>query len=641
MPAAQDAARGARMRNGNYPDRARLQDLIRQLDVLRSEMLSLEDSISKHSGTVPDKCRPSAANLMHYLALRRHDIRQLQAELAALGLSSLGRTESHVISALSAVIRVLSRLAGLEQLAQPEHTSAPSLEAGRELLELNTEALLGPAPEGRKVRIMVTMPPEAATNYELVRDLVLNGMNCMRINCAHDGQQAWEGMVRNLRRAIKETGKLCKVEMDIPGPKLRTGPIAPGPTVLKLRPRRDTFGRVTVPARIWLTSAQNPERPPSATDAVVPVPGEWLAVVKRGDRIHFRDARGSRRSLRVTAAVGESRWAESGHTAYLTPRTLLHLDGAKGKTRNRQARVGALPPLEQTLRLFPGDSLVLTRNLKPGAPARYDAKGNLVFPARIGVTLPEFFECVRKGEPIWFDDGKIGGVVDQVAADQVAVSITHGRPTGEKLGAEKGVNVPETALRLPPLTEEDSRVLQFIVQHADIVGFSFVRNEADVQNLQARLAELGGSHLGIVLKIETRQGFEDLPRLLLAAMRSGVVGVMIARGDLAVECGYQRLAEVQEEILWICEAAHMPVIWATQVLESLAKSGIPLRSEITDAAMGERAECVMLNKGPYIVEAVRSLDDILRRMLAHQDKKRSMLRKLHLAAAFPAAAKAS
>jgi pyruvate kinase len=109
---------------------------------------------------------------------------------------------------------------------------------------------------------------------------------------------------------------------------------------------------------------------------------------------------------------------------------------------------------------------------------------------------------------------------------------------------------------------------------------------------------------------------------------------MIARGDLAVECGYERLAEVQEEILWMCEAAHMPVIWATQVLENLAKGGVPSRAEITDAAMGERAECVMLNKGPYVVEAVRALDDILRRMQAHQAKKKSMLRSLKIADKF-------
>jgi pyruvate kinase len=142
------------------------------------------------------------------------------------------------------------------------------------------------------------------------------------------------------------------------------------------------------------------------------------------------------------------------------------------------------------------------------------------------------------------------------------------------------------------------------------------------------MSELGAGALGVVLKVETRRGFDNLPALLLAAMKDGAVGVMIARGDLAVECGYERLAEVQEEILWACEAAHMPVIWATQVLESLAKTGRPSRSEITDAAMAERAECVMLNKGPFIVDAMRTLDDILRRMQAHQSKKRPLLRAL-------------
>jgi pyruvate kinase len=245
---------------------------------------------------------------------------------------------------------------------------------------------------------------------------------------------------------------------------------------------------------------------------------------------------------------------------------------------------------------------------------------------------------VRPGEPIWLDDGKIVGIIRKVAPESVIVEITQARPVGEKLGAEKGINLPDSDLHLSSLTNEDLEALRFVVKNADIAGYSFVRREADVRELRARLAELGGEKLGIILKIETREGFDQLPRLLLAAMQSRAVGVMIARGDLAVERGYQRLAEIQEEILWICEAAHMPVIWATQVLESLAKTGIPSRSEITDAARGERAECVMLNKGPYIFTAVRILDDILRRMQAHQEKKRSMLRKLHLADAFSAGA---
>jgi pyruvate kinase len=282
-----------------------------------------------------------------------------------------------------------------------------------------------------------------------------------------------------------------------------------------------------------------------------------------------------------------------------------------------------------------GDTLVLTKSLEPGRPAARDHQGKLTRPAQIGVSLSEFFDGVRPGEAIWLDYGTIGGVIRNVSPEEVSVEITQARTSGERLGPEKGINVPESTLGLSSLTKKDLEALKFVAKNADIVSYSFVRTEADVLELQSRLADLGAEgNLGIILKIETREGFDQLPRLLLAAMRSRAVGVMIARGDLAVECGYQRLAEVQEEILWICEAAHTPVIWATQVLESLAKNGIPSRSEITDAAMGERAECVMLNKGPYIVAAVRILDDILRRMRTHHEKKRSMLRKLHVADAF-------
>jgi len=625
------------MANDNH---LQAQELLQQLNFLRSEMLSLEASGEAESAHVHPDHRISATNLIHYLALRRHDIRELQAQLAALGLSSLGRTEPHVIGAVQAVTKALYRLAGSKEPVDDPH-AAPAIGEGAELLEKNTDALLGPAPAGRSVHIMVTMPPEAATDYDLVRDLVLYGMDCMRINCAHDSPEAWSGMIRNLRRAEKETGKPCKIAMDLAGPKLRTGKIEPGPAVLKFRPKRDDFGRVASPARIWLTPASQPEHAPAKTDASIPVPADWLARVKLGDRISFTDARGASRSLTISGLDGNSRWAESNRTAYVVPGLELELQPRAKKSvpkALRRAHVGAIPPKEQPLRLSVGDTLVLTRSREPGRPAKYDKKKQLVSPARVGVTLPEFFDCVRTGEPIAFDDGKIGGVIREVSPDRASVEITHARPAGEKLGAEKGVNVPESTLCLSSLTKDDLEALKFVVKHADIVGYSFVRKEADVHELQERLAEVGGENLGIILKIETREGFEQLPRLLLAAMRSRAVGVMIARGDLAIECGYQRLAEVQEEILWICEAAHMPVIWATQVLESLAKTGVPSRAEVTDAAMGERAECVMLNKGPYIVTAVRILDDILRRMQSHQEKKRSMLRKLHVASAFGAAA---
>jgi pyruvate kinase len=292
--------------------------------------------------------------------------------------------------------------------------------------------------------------------------------------------------------------------------------------------------------------------------------------------------------------------------------------------------VGDLPPVPQALPLKPGDTLFLTRSQAPGAPAVRDAAGQVLEPAHIGCTLAEIFAQVRPNERIWFDDGKLGGVVTGVEEDVLRVQITQTAEEGTRLGPDKGINLPDSQLSIPSLTPKDIEDLPFVATHADLVGFSFVRRPEDIRELEARLAKIPPKALGLVLKIETRPGFEQLPNLLLAAFAQRPVGVMIARGDLAVECGYERLAEVQEEILWVCEAAHVPVIWATEVLENLSKRGIPTRAEITDAAMAQRAECVMLGKGSHVAEAVRALDDILARMQAHQRKKSSRLRPLRL-----------
>jgi pyruvate kinase len=244
------------------------------------------------------------------------------------------------------------------------------------------------------------------------------------------------------------------------------------------------------------------------------------------------------------------------------------------------------------------------------------------------------FDDVRTGDSIWFDDGKIGGVIERREADRLQVRIIRARAQGARLGSEKGINLPDTVVSLPAMTEKDRTDLRFAAARADMVALSFVNSADDIRELRTMLGPQGDAQPAIVLKIETRRGFENLPAILLEAMKAPRCAVMIARGDLAVECGFERLAEVQGEILWLCEAGHVPVIWATQVLETLAKQGQPSRAEVTDAAMAHRAECVMLNKGPYIVQAVRVLDDILRRMHGHQSKKRSMLRELQLVARF-------
>ena len=453
----------------------------------------------------------SALNLAYYLALRREDLRQLQLALMPWGLSSLGRIEGRVLPNLDAVITTLGAVCHQDPSLLPHRPPLEAFLSGDRLLNQHTEEVFGKSLNQRQVRIMVTLPTEAADNYKLVRELVQRGTDCIRINCAHDTTEHWLAMINHLRQAEVETGRSCKVFMDIGGPKPRLG------TVL-------------------------------------------LA-------------------------------------------------------KNKQ-------------RLHQGDRLLLTKLLltkeTPLAADKHIFKANC--------TIPEILEQLELNAQVWLDDGKIGGKVTSLLPEGVLLQITHARTKGEKLRPDKGINFPDTILNLNPLTSKDQQDLDFIASHADIIGYSFVQQTTDIELLQLELqARLGAKACqpAIVAKIETPEAVKNLPELMVRAGGKQPFGVMIARGDLAVEIGYQRLAEMQEEILWLCQAAHVPVIWATQVLENLVKKRIPSRAEMTDAAMAERAECVMLNKGAYIAEAVTILDDVLTRMEAHQSKKTPQLRALH------------
>jgi pyruvate kinase len=613
-----------------------IEPILRELMTIRADLVAAPAISQQWLDGVHANYRASARNLLHYLALRRRDHRPLQLRLATLGLSSLGRAESHVLATVDAVLRVLHRLAGVAWQTPTPAEERVDFADGQRLLAEHSDALLGPVTPGRGVRIMITMPSEAGYDYTLVHDLLKQGMDCMRINCAHDDAATWARMIGHLRRAEQSLGRSCMVMMDLAGPKLRTGPVEPGPAVVRARPRRDAFGRVTAPARIWLTAEAAPQPPPSPADACLPVPASWLARLRTGKCVKLIDARDARRAFTVVDVTDRGCWAEATQTTYFVPGTVLRHERGVARGDNRQASIGDLPPRENAIPLRQGDLLVLARDLRPGRPATTDSEGRILTPATIGCTIPEVFDDVRSGETIWFDDGKIGGHIEKVEDRQVLVRITQTRLQGARLRADKGINLPESTLQLAALTAKDLEDLSFVAQHADVVELSFANSARDVALLQQHLARLAKRQPAIVLKIETRRGFENLPDMLLTAMRASCCGVMIARGDLAVECGFERLAEVQEEILWICEAAHVPVIWATQVLETLAKEGLPSRAEITDAAMGHRAECVMLNKGPHMLSAVRVLDDILRRMQAHQAKKQAMLRELRLAHALPA-----
>lgn len=598
-----------------------LKGVIAEVTELRDCVVRAEAARAADIAATDAVHRRSAANLIHYVELRSHDIRELQGRLGSLGLSSLGRAEPYVLATIEAV---LAALAGLSGDPAPEVTAKVTLAEGPELLARNADRLLGVVKPGRSTRIMVTLPSAAADDEALIANLSDAGMDIARINCAHDDAATWERMVARLRRTPRSDGQPCRIALDLAGPKLRTGPLIPGPRVIRVKPRRDSLGRTVTPAHVRLATTDDTQVPnrQDAHELFVPVVDPaWVKRRRRGDIIELIDSRGSQRRWTVTDISGLAISAVAENTAYVTTGTTLECRDDGTDTIDVVA-VGDLPQIEQSHRVEQGDRIILTRSLEPALAT--SAGTDHV----IGCSLSEAFDSARPGERVWLDDGKIGGIVESVTSDEIVLTADDIRPTGAKLAAGKGINFPDTDLQLDALTAKDLGDLVFVAQHGDIVELSFVRRPQDVEKLQDELRRLDAGDIGIVLKIENVAAFENLPELLLTAMRSPVVGVMIARGDLAVEVGFERLAEVQEEIMWACEAAHVPVIWATQVLDTLARTGQASRAEVTDAAMSERAECVMLNKGPYITDAIGTLDSILGRMHDHQDKKRSMLRQL-------------
>lgn len=602
-----------------------IEHITAQLEAICSRASHFEAKYASGIASVHPKFRDGARNLVHYLALRHEDIRDLQEVLASLGLSSLGRAERNVVPSIRMVLQALKRMSGDADVEPYEQRS--DLQLRNPDARAHKLAIFGDEQNGREVSIMVTLPTDAGSRYPLVVGMISAGMNIARINCGHDCQRVWEGMVENVRKASQATGQECKIVMDLSGPKLRTGDIAPGPQVIHVRPRRDPLGRVIAPRR--LRFIPDDKLWPGKKSLVIPLPRECIDYASVGDAVRFRDTRGKKRTLEIVQKDSRGLVVETFKGAYIVTGMKFRLV-RRATGEKISYRVGELPAIENPILLRAGDTLLLHSESIKGTPAILDTEGNVKVSARIPCQQPEVFGYVVAGDPVWFNDGKIGGIVQSASEEELAIKITKAKPTGSRLRSNQGINFPNSKVNLSGLTTADKVNLDFATRHADAVCLSFVRELTDITALQEQLQNYAHLQLGVIIKIETEQAFNDLPRLLLATMRSYPAAIMIARGDLAVECGWERLAELQEEILWLCEAAQLPVIWATDVLRREAKRGQPSRAEITDAAMSQRADCVMLNKGPHILATIRMLDNILRRMQNHQYKKTARLRKLSI-----------
>lgn len=447
----------------------------------------------------------SAQNFAHYLALRQRDLRPLQRRLMALGLSSLGRIEGRVLASLDAVDVALAAIAGVSPPTGAKTPSERQFFRGEARLRANTREIFGREPTGRVGRILVTLDALAGEDPTILRRLADEGMDAVRINCAHDDADCWARMITNVRQAERHVGRPIRILMDIAGPKPRTASVV-------------------------------------------------------------------------------------------------------------------APPHRQRLHI--GDELLLRRGVEPGASGA---------PFQASCTIPEALDRLKVGDTISIDDGKLNGRIVREELEGLIVLIDRGREKGVKLTPGRGLNFPNVDLGLDPLTTKDREDLDFVAKHADLIGYSFVETATHVEELQSEMASRRKDwrKLALVAKIETARALRNLPDIIVQAAGRQPLSVMIARGDLAVVIGFERVAEMQEEILWLCEAAHIPAIWATQVLEGLVTKGLPSRGEMTDAAMAARAEVVMLNKGPQVAMGVEALDRLLRRMGEHQVKKTPTLRALH------------
>jgi len=470
---------------------------------------------------IADKVHPqyhlSAKNLYNYMLLRSFDLRKYHDALSDLGISSIRNPEGYVFNELQNVIKLLRIYQGKEPGKSIE-IKAMSYKQSKKKLRKNANNLFNRTKKNHFTEIMVTMPDEAATDLELLKDLVNEGMEIARINLGRGNMALWKGILKNIDQVKREMKTPLKIYMDLAGPKIRT-------------------------AKIEIISK-------------------------------------------------------------------------KGKVKN-------------FIKLRTGDHLILTKRKTKGKKVIYGDDNKLIQEAEVGVLLPQIIDDLKIGDPVFFDDGMIEAVVISKKNEEAKLVIK--RTYKNRLTSAKGINLPSTELNLPSLTPEDIKILPFACKNADIIGYSFVRKPEDVKKLYQELEKLNNETVGVIYKIETKEAFENLSLILFEAMKRPKIGVMIARGDLAIEIGFERISEVQNQILWVCEAANVPVIWATQVLENLAKTGIPTRAEISDAAMSVNAECVMLNQGEFILDAVRNLKNILVKMEAHSFKKKNSLRVLNIA----------
>lgn len=546
----------------------------------------------------------SRDNLLAYIALEKYNLKELSIRLKEHGLASIEDANAHVLYTMKKLLAYLDRRELLDS-----SLSCPSPSESSSILQSRANRILGNCPGGRRSRIMVTLDAKMIYNPSLMEELLEKGMDIARINCAHGDPKIWEELIFTLRKTeekLKANAKLkgspCKIYMDLAGPKIRIGSFTQQEKVLTIKAPVDPYGKAIGPIEGYLDSRAAETRIDDDSFTFAVKESSPVDLLRIGDECTFLDLNNQKRILRVTGRVSETCVkVQLDYTAFIGGTTVFIHE--KGTFPIRSLKQG---PVE--IQLSKGDYLRLYLDGERLGHAASES-GH----AGVPVTLKKAFQNVHPRDRIFIDDGKIGGIVHRIEKDYIDIKILSPADKYVKVREGKGVNLPDSllSLNIPALTDKDLSDLPFIVRHSDMVGISFVHSPNDLKMLKSHLELMSASHLPVIVKIETKDAIHHLGRILLEGLNFKGFGVMIARGDLAIEVGYEQLASAQNQIFNLCSAAHIPVIWATGVLDNLTKKGNPTRAEITDADFAAYAEAVMLNKGKYIPESIELLNQIL------------------------------
>lgn len=227
---------------------------------------------------------------------------------------------------------------------------------------------------------------------------------------------------------------------------------------------------------------------------------------------------------------------------------------------------------------------------------------------KVAITYQELYKDVKKGGRILIDDGLIELRIEDIKNQEIHCRVVNG---GE-LGEHKGVNVPYVKVKLPGITEQDKKDILFgITQEFDYIAASFVRDARAIREIRALLDANGGKDIGIIAKIENAEGVENIDEIIQVSD-----GVMVARGDLGVEIPASEVPHIQKMIIQKCNENYVPVITATQMLDSMIRNPRPTRAEVADVANAiyDGTDAIMLSgetaAGKYPLEALKMMVEI-------------------------------